>query len=90
MSNTLISKLRQYRWKKIALFDLISSFILMIAIFYFCYLYAQKATNQKLNLSIFMIWAILLTIPTGILFHVLFGVKTQLNYRLGLSEEPIQ
>lgn len=80
----IITELRKYRFKKIALFDLISAFIIMIAIFY----YYHSITNNSLKLSTFILWAILLTIPIGIFVHVLFGVKTQLNYRIGLSEEP--
>jgi membrane protein DedA with SNARE-associated domain len=81
-----ITELRKYRYKKIALFDLISAFIIMLIIFYLCYAYG--ANTQSLSLTVFLLWAIILTIPVGILTHVLFGVKTQLNYRLGLSEEP--
>ena len=73
-SYSFIDKARSYRIFKIALFDLILSFVLMIWI-----------------LSYFGIsWqtAVLLTIPVGIVSHYIFNVDTQLNYYLGLSNEP--
>jgi hypothetical protein len=41
-----------------------------------------------LNIYNFLIAAIIVTIPISITLHVLFGVNTQLDYFLGLSDKP--
>ena len=77
-------EIRKHRFYGIAIFDLVSSFIGVIIIF----LVVWKWRFQNLNPMIFVIAAILLTIPIGIFFHVIFGVNTTLNKRLGLSNTP--
>ena len=77
--------IRKYRMFGIALFDIILGAIGMIIIF----LIARYLYFPKLNYFVFIIFALLLTIPTGILFHILFGINTQLNYNLGLSNKPL-
>lgn len=79
-----IKSLRKYRFKKIALFDLIASFIGMILLFIILW----GAFFKKLSWWKFVLAAIILTIPTSILFHIIFGVNTQLNYNIGLSVKP--
>jgi hypothetical protein len=79
-----IQQLRQYRIFGLALFDLVTSFVGLILIF----LFAWKMSFSNLNPLIFILFAIILTIPVGIAFHVVFGVNTSLNYQLGLSNKP--
>jgi len=77
-------EIRKYRFMGIAIFDLVSSFIGVIIIF----LLVWMLRFRNLNPLIFVIAAILLTIPIGIFFHVIFGINTTLNKRLGLSNAP--
>lgn len=74
--------LRSFRIFGIALFDLVLSMVVMILIFLY------MAPSPALNQINFIIVAILLTIPLGIVVHVLFGINTTLNYYLGLSDKP--
>ena len=76
--------IRKYKIFGLAVFDLIIGVIGLVGIF----LLMWKWHFPELNAWHFIIAAVLLTIPTGILFHVLFGVNTKLNYKLGLSESP--
>jgi hypothetical protein len=66
--------LRSFRICGIALFDLILSFILTIWILSYFGVSAEVAAA--------------LTIPIGIISHVIFNTPTRLNYKLGLSEDP--
>jgi hypothetical protein len=52
------------------------------------FLIAKYKHFPKLNQYPFVIAGIMLAIPVGILFHVLFGTNTRLNYILGLSNPP--
>lgn len=78
-----IKELRSHRLFGIALFDLILAFIGTVIIL----LIARYKWFPSLSIYNFIIAGILLTIPLGIFFHVIFGVNTQLNYTLGLSYE---
>ena len=80
-----IQELRQkYKIFGLAAFDLILSFIGTILLFIFLrYMYFKD-----LYVVNFIIAGILLTLPLAIFFHILFGVNTQLNYVLGLSNKP--
>jgi hypothetical protein len=77
----MIQELRKYRIGGIALFDLILSFVGMILLFLICW----YVWFRNLHWWVFVLAAIILTIPTGILFHVIFGSNTTLNNKLGLS-----
>lgn len=76
--------LRQYRIFGIALFDLVLGVVGMIIIF----LLARWKFFPNLSVWPFIIAAVLLTVPIGIAFHIIFGVNTQLNYYLDLSNKP--
>ena len=76
--------LRSYRIFGIALFDLVASLILFTLLF----VYIHKKQFPDLNQATFIIAGLLLTIPFGIIAHVLFGVNTTLNYNIGLSNKP--
>ena len=71
---TFIHKARSYRIFKIALFDLILSFVLVI------WILSYFGVDWKVSA--------LLTLPIGIISHYIFNIDTQLNYYLGLSNEP--
>lgn len=73
--------LRSFRIFGIALFDLVLSMLIMILIF----IYKAPSPLNQIN---FIVAAIILTIPLGIVVHVLFGINTTLNYYLGLSDKP--
>lgn len=79
-----IQQLRSHKIFGLAIFDLVLSFVGIIIIF----LLVWRIHFKNLDWWKFVIAAIVVTIPIGIVFHVLFGVNTQLNYRLGLSNEP--
>lgn len=76
--------IRKYKIFGLAIFDLVLGVIGMIALF----LLMWKWHFPQLNPWHFVIAATVLTIPTGILFHVIFGFNTALNQKLGLSEAP--
>jgi hypothetical protein len=79
-----IANLRKPKIFGLAVFDLVVAVIGMIAIF----LAMWHWHFPKLNPWHFVIAAVLLTIPVGIVIHIIFGVDTALNSRLGLSEAP--
>jgi len=79
-----IQELRSHKIFGLAVFDLVLSFVGVILIF----LLTWRIYFRNLDWWRFVIAAIVVTIPIGIVFHVLFGVNTQLNYQLGLSNKP--
>lgn len=79
-----VEKLRKHKFFGLAIFDLVTSFIGVIILF----LIAWKTYFQYLNIWKFIMAAIIVTIPISITFHILFGLNTQLNYTLGLSNKP--
>lgn len=80
-----IAELRSHKIFGLAIFDLTMSFIGIIALF----MIARQYHFKKLNWWKFLVAAIIVTIPLSITFHVLFGVNTQLNFLLGLSNKPL-
>lgn len=81
---TSINELRKYRIFGIAIFDLATSMIGLVIIF----LIFKQIHYPSLNAIPFIIAGILLAIPLGIIFHILFGINSTLNYMLGLSNNP--
>ena len=79
-----IANLRRPKVFGLAVFDLVVGMIGMIAIF----LVMWHWHFPKLNPWHFVLAAVLLTIPVGITVHIIFGVDTALNSKLGLSEAP--
>ena len=79
-----IEILRSHKIFGLAIFDLSISFISLILLF----LLSWKIHFKHLNIFNFIIAAIIVTIPISITLHVLFGVNTQLDYFLGLSDKP--
>jgi hypothetical protein len=79
-----IANLRKPKIFGLAVFDLVVAVIGMIAIF----LVMWRWHFPTLNPWHFVLAAVLLTIPVGIVVHIIFGVDTALNSRLGLSEAP--
>jgi hypothetical protein len=79
--NLDIKTLRSYRVAKVAMVDVVAGAIGMVLIF----LYFKPRDKPALP---FVVAGVALTIPIGIVFHVLFGTKTALNYKLGLSDAP--
>ena len=79
-----LQKLRSHRIFGIALFDLSLAVLGMII----GMIVLHNIHFKNLKISNFIIAAILLTIPVGIFTHIIFGVNTTLNYRLGLSNKP--
>jgi hypothetical protein len=80
----MIRQIRKYRIFGIALFDLVLSFIGTILLF----LLLKKWHFYHLQTFPFVFAAIVLAIPIGIVFHLVFGINTTLNYYLGLSDMP--
>ena len=79
-----LKTLRSHRIFGISLFDLLVSMIGTIALFIWCW---WKHFNT-LYIWRFILAAIILTIPIGIVIHIIFGINTHLNYTLGLSKKP--
>jgi NADH:ubiquinone oxidoreductase subunit 3 (subunit A) len=79
-----IQDLRKHKIFGLAVFDLVSATIGMILLF----LLAWKIHFPKLDWWKFVVAAVIITIPFGIIIHVFFGVNTKLNYDLGLSNTP--
>lgn len=80
-----ISQLRSYRVYDIAMFDMVASMVGLAIILVVC----QKKYFRNLDKNRFIVAGIVLAIPLGVFFHILFGVNTQLNYKLGLSNAPV-
>lgn len=81
----MITELRSYRIGGIALFDVITSIIGTIAIM----LVARRFHGNTQPVKNYVLAGLILAIPLGIFIHVIFGTKTTLNYRLGLSDKPL-
>ena len=81
----MIRELRSYKIFGLALFDLVLSMVGLVLIF----LLARHIHGIDLSPTPFIVGGIVLAIPIGIVFHVIFGTNTTLNYRLGLSHKPV-
>ena len=77
-------EIRKYKLFSLSIFDIVSAVIGMILLF----LVIWKLYFNQLNIWNFIIAAIILTIPVGIVFHIIFGINSTLNYKLGLSNKP--
>lgn len=71
-----IKELRRYKIGGLAIFDLVFAIVGMVLL------------AGWLGYKEYRVQAALLAIPVGIVVHKLLGVKTALNYKLGLSEKP--
>ena len=81
-----IATLREHRISGIAIFDLVGSFALIIIIA----LILRNKYWPNLKSSDFILAAIIITLPISIFAHMLFGINTTLNYKLGLSDKPVK
>lgn len=81
-----IKELRSHRVFDIALFDIIGSIIGIMIIISI----AQHHYRGTYHIKESLIASLICSLPVGILFHVLTGTNTSLNYKLGLSEMPIR
>ncbi len=80
-----LKQLRTPRIFGIAMFDLIVAMIGLALLF----LTARFMFFKDQRWEPFVLAGICLAIPIGIYSHMMFGVNTSLNYRLGLSGKPI-
>ena len=78
-----IKDIRSYRIFGLAIFDIVLSMIGMIVLF----IIAKLVFFKELDMWKFIVAAVFLTIPFGIVVHVLIGQNTTLNYNLGLSDK---
>jgi hypothetical protein len=76
--------MKRYRLLGISITDLLIGMVAMIIVF----LLAHHFHFKEMKIWPFIVAAILLTIPVGIVFHIIFGVNTQINYVLKLSQKP--
>lgn len=81
---SFIQTIRKPRILGMSIFDIVTGFLGMVIVF----LLAWKWHFPKLSPWRFVGAAVLLMFPVGIAFHIVFGVNTSLNYRLGLSYKP--
>ena len=72
-----IQSIRKHKIFGLSIFDIVTSFAIMIIVFTM----AWKTHFQKLKLRNFIIAALILAIT----IHIIFGINTKLNYKLGLS-----
>lgn len=79
-----LAKIRSYRIFGLAIFDLVSALLGTILIV----LWAKKKHFPDLPVQPFLWTALIVTIPLGVVTHILFGTNTTLNYRLGVSRRP--
>ncbi len=83
---TITELRKEYRIFDIAMVDLVLTVIGMIIMF--------KIVHNKyypnLEVKNFIVAGILLALPISIFAHAVFGVDTQLNYVLGLSNAPVR
>ena len=79
-----IEALRKPRICGIAVFDLVTALIGMVIIFSI----AWRLHFYSLSYLPFLGASLLLTLPVGIVVHVIVGVNTSLNSYLGLSLQP--
>lgn len=77
----MISELRKYRINDLAIFDLVFGLLGVTVLM----LVLWKIHYPKLNPVNFIIASVLLLLPLSIFTHVLFGINTTLNNKLGLS-----
>lgn len=78
---TTLEKLRSYKALDLSLFDIVFGILGMVLIFLLC----KKLYFKDLNYRPFIVAGVLLTIPVGIVAHVISGTDTALNRKLGLS-----
>ncbi len=78
--SSIITQLRKFRIFNIALFDIIGSVLGL-------YLLLRLVLHNK-PAHFYWAWSVVLTLPLGIIAHVLFDTPTTLNYYLGLSVKP--
>ena len=79
-----LKELRSHKFLGMAIFDLVTTIIGTVIIFLICW----KVHFSNLEWWKFAIAGAFLAIPIGIVFHVIFGTNTHLNYTLGLSYKP--
>lgn len=79
-----IEEIRKNKIFGLAIFDLVLGMLGLVMVF----ILTRQLFFPKLPIQNFIFAAILLTIPLGIVSHVIFGIDTTLNYRLGLSNKP--
>ena len=84
MVQSYIEKLRKHKIFKLAIFDIVVSFISIAVIF----LIAWKYYFPRLHWWAFVLAAAYVVFSIGITAHIIFGVNTELNYTLGLSYKP--
>lgn len=82
--SSVITSLRGPRVFGLAIFDITMASLGMVIIF----LIARSYWYPRHSLWPFIIIALLVMFPIAIFTHVLFGINTELNYKLGLSDNP--
>ncbi len=73
--------IRDHRIAGITIADLLAAILGTVIIFLICW----KKWFPNLDPIRFVLAGILLAVPIGITFHILFGINTHLNKKLGLS-----
>jgi hypothetical protein len=79
-----LKSIRSYRIFGISIFDIISAMLGLVLVF----LIARHFHFPTLSKTNFIVAGIILAIPVGVVFHIIFGTNTTLNAKLGLSYEP--
>jgi len=82
-----LTELRSCRIFGSAVFDFVASVVGVVIVL----LIAKYFRDNLKDLPIvnFVFISFVLALPLGIFVHILFGVNTALNYKLGLSQKPL-
>lgn len=85
-----IDDLRKPKIFKMAIFDLVGTFIIALIVHLSLWLY-DKPKEKKRNIMHYMISLMIIFIMflgIGIIFHKIFGIKSALSAHLGLNDDP--
>ena len=78
---------RSFRVWGVALFDVVLSILVMALVLLF-FRWVHREKHRDSNPWCFVLAAFYTAVPVGIVAHVVFGVRTTLNSKLGPSEKP--
>ena len=82
-----IKQLRSHRIFNISMFDVI---IAWIGLYFFFIMYQRLKPMNYPDVNDPGMKATIFLFPISIIFHVMFNIPTELNYKLGISAKPIR
>ena len=82
-----LTELRTCRIFGLAIIDFVASVIGVLAVLLIAKYFHENL--KDLHIVNFVFISFVLALPIAIASHILFGVNTALNYKLGLSQKPL-